>query len=103
MAKIRTIKEGRIQQGAGETVEYNLTTTPWGSSPSGTSAAIYDVADTSSNLASTLMTGSTSVSGDVITLPLIHSLTSGTNYRVEVTFTTGNSELVIPFIIEAED
>ena len=89
---IRKIKEGLQYQGADETIVYTLTTTPWGTSPSSTSAKIYEVTvHTFTDKTSTNMTGSTSVTGDVITLPAIASLVDGTLYRVEVQFTcSGN-------------
>ena len=88
----REIKEGRLVQGADETIVYTLTTTPWGSSPASESAKIYEVdGDTYTDKTSTSMTGSASAAGDVITLPSIHTLTAGTLYRVEVKFTcSGN-------------
>ena len=88
----REIAEGRQVQGTGETIVYTLTTTPWGTSPGSTSAKIYEVdGDTYTDKTSTSMTGSTSVTNDVITLPSIHTLSAGTLYRVEVLFTcSGN-------------
>jgi hypothetical protein len=92
MSNIREIKEGLQYQGADETVVYTLTTTPWGSSPSSEAAKIYEVdGDTFTDKTSTLMSGSASATGDVITLPAIASLVAGTLYRVEVVFTcSGN-------------
>jgi hypothetical protein len=92
MSNVREIKEGLQYQGEDETIVYTLTTTPWSSSPTTTSAKIYDVVgDTLTDRSSTLMTGSTSVVGDVITLPSIKGLTAGTLYRVEVKWTTSGN------------
>jgi len=92
MATSREIKEGIQYQGSDEEIAYTLTTTNWGSSPTSTSAAIYSLSgDTYTDVTTGAMSGSTSVTGDVITLPKISGLTVGTTYRVEVQFTiTGN-------------
>ena len=92
MSNIREIKEGNQYQGADETIVYTLTTTPWGSTPSSTAAKIYTViGDTLTDVTSTNMTGATSVTGDIITLPTITALVAGTLYRVEIVFTcSGN-------------
>lgn len=88
----REIKEGTQSQGTEERVAYNLTTTPWGSSPTDEVAAIFSVLNGEfTEVTDTNMTGVTSVAGDIITLPVIHSLVAGTMYRVEVLFTcSGN-------------
>jgi len=92
MSNIREIKEGLQYQGADETIVYTLTTTPWGSTPSSTAAKIYEVdGDTLTDKTTTQMTGATSVTGDIITLPAITALVAGTLYRVEIVFTcSGN-------------
>ena len=103
MSKERTIKEGMMPQGEDESVVYNLTTTPWGSTPTSTAAAIFTVVgDTYTNLTTTNMTGSTSVTGDIITLPAVHSLTAGTQYRVEVLFTCSGNVFEAVALIKAE-
>jgi len=94
MSNLREIKEGLQYIGADETIVYTLTTTPWGSSPSSPAAKIYEVAgDTYTDRTSALMTGTSSATGDVITLPAIHGCTAGTDYRVQIQFTiSGNIE-----------
>jgi hypothetical protein len=93
MSNLREIKEGLQYQGADETIVYTLTTTPWGSSPTSPDAKIYEMANnTATDKTSTLMTGSATANGDVITLPAISGLTARTRYRVEVKFTvSGNT------------
>ena len=99
----REIKEDMIYQGADETIVYSLTTTPWGSTPTSTAAAIFSVVgDTYANLTTTCMTGATSVVGDVITLPSIHTLTAGTLYRVEVLFTASGNIFEAIALIKGE-
>ena len=103
MSNIREIKENMIFQGSDESIVYSLTTTPWGSTPTSTAAAIFTVVgDTYTNLTTTCMTGSTSVTGDIITLPSVHSLTAGTQYRVEVLFTSSGNIFEAVAMIKAE-
>lgn len=89
----REIVQGLQYQGADEQIAYTLTTTNWGSTPTSTSAVIKSVNTdgTYTDTTSTNMSGSTSVSGDIITLPTVKSLTAGTLYRVEVKFTSSGS------------
>lgn len=90
----REVKEGTQYQGADEEVYYKITTTPWGSTPSSTGASAYTVSgSTYTDVSTTVLTGSTSVSGDVITLPKLSSLTEGTAYRIEVGFTESNGNV----------
>ena len=88
----REIKEGLQSQGSEERIAYTLTTTPWGSSPTNDAAKIFEVvAGVYTDVTTDKMTGITSVAGDIITLPVIHSLIAGMMYRVEVLFTcSGN-------------
>jgi len=84
------IQESPIWVGADETVTHSLTTTPWGSSPTGVAVKLYD--NTGTDVSSTKLSGSASVNGDVITLPAITGLTAGAEYRLEVKFTvSGNT------------
>ena len=102
MAQELWITEGPQPVGVGETVVPTLTTTNWGSSPSSPTVAIYNANDLSTDLAGTMLTGSASESGDVITLPAISGFTTGNNYVVKVTFTTGSSTLIAKALLKAE-
>ena len=86
----RQTKERDIVQGADEEIVYTLTTTPWGSTPIGETVKAYDTSD-NSDVTATVFSGSTSVSGDVITLPILKSLTAGEIYRIEIQFTAGGN------------
>lgn len=94
----REIKEGPQAQGADEQIAYRLDTSNWSavpaspSTPSSISAKIYTVTEvagvtTYTDVTSTKMSGSCVISGQYITLPVILSLTAGTEYRVECKFT----------------
>lgn len=54
------------------------------------------------DVTSTVMTGAASVEGNVITLPVIHSLTAGVIYRCEVKFTIDGNVLEAYVYIRAE-
>ena len=85
------VKESPIEQGRDEEIVYALTTTPWGSSPSAVLITAYDATASFGDVSSTVLSGSPSVSGDVITFPVCKSLTMGNIYRVEIMFTTGGN------------
>ena len=85
---IREVAEGVQTQGADEKITYTITTTNWASSPGSVSQVVKD--EDGTDVTSSVTSGSTSVSGDVITLKAISSLTAGTRYRCEVQFTAGS-------------
>lgn len=97
----RRIIESPLYQGEDEQIVYSLTTTPWGSSPTGVSVVVKDADGT--DVTSSVTSGSATVSGDVITLPTIKSLTAGEEYRLEVKFTTGGDVMEAWAIIEAQE
>lgn len=86
---LREFKESPLWQGVDEQIAYSLTTTPWGSSPSSPAVSIYDEAGTDCSTAN--LSGSASVSGDVITTPKVTGLTAGKRYRLEIKFTSGGN------------
>lgn len=104
MASTREVVERRQFQGEDETIIYTITTTPWASSPTNTSAKIFlaTASSTFTDQTATLMTGSTSVSNDIVTLPAIASLVAGSNYRVELLFTVSGNTFEPYFLITGE-
>ncbi len=93
-------------QGVDEEIAYTITTTPWGSTPTSASVKVYDVTSGTRTdvTATTLPAGSISVTGDVITLPLLKTgLTAGHTYRVEVKFTASGNVFEFWFLVEAEN
>jgi hypothetical protein len=82
----REIVESPWEQGVEEQRPYDLTTTPWGGSPSSVTVKLYDgdLVDVSA----TKLTGSSSVNGDVITTPVVTGLSEDVIYRLEIKFTT---------------
>lgn len=106
MANQRGIIENDPQhQGVDESIIRNLTTTNIGSSPASVEVKVYDVttAGTYTDVTSTVMpTGSPSVSGDIITLPAMNTLTIDHRYRVEVKCTISGNIVEIYFHVNAE-
>jgi len=91
MAEILEVTEGLKYQSADESLGYQITTTNWVSSPTSPVVVAYDEADNSVVTSTVFPTNSPSVSGDVISLSLLKSLTNGHNYRIEVKFTVGSN------------
>ena len=82
-----------IYQGKDESIAYEITTTSWGSDPTGVEVKAYEINDgVYTDVSATVLDGSpAAVSGDVITLPLLKSLTINKKYRIEVKFSSGGS------------
>lgn len=99
---IREVKGGELVQGVDEEIVYTVTTTPWGSSPTNVAVTVLDLSDDSNDVTATVTSGASSVSGDVITLPKLLSLTVDHRYKVQVEFTSGNSVFVAYLIVVAE-
>lgn len=102
MATRREAKEGVQPQGVDERIAYTLTTTPWGSTPTGVAVSVTDDADGSTVTSTVMPTNSPSVAGDVITLSLLRSLTAGHVYRVDVQFTCSGNLFEAYFRVRAE-
>lgn len=102
MAVKREVAEGVQLQGVDEQIVYTLTTTNWGSSPTSVSMVVKDESSADTDVTSTVTSGSISVSGNVITLKTIKSLTVNHSYRVEVQFTSGSNVFEAFFRIKAE-
>ena len=99
----RQVLESPLEQGVDETIAYQLTTTPWGSSPTSISCKVFDVTDgTRTDVTATVMpTNSPAAVGDVITLSPLKLLTDGKVYRVEVKFTSNGNVFESYCIINA--
>lgn len=96
MSSVREVVESPLEQGVDEEIQYSVTTTNFGTSPS-SPAVVVKNNKTGDDVTSTVMpTGSPSASGDVITLPVMKSLTAGVFYRVEVKF-EANGQLFEPY------
>ena len=98
----REVTQGKLYQGVDEQIVYSLTTMPWGSSPSGVSVKAYDASDGYADVTDTVLSGSASVAGDIITLPTVKSLTLGHLYRIEVQFTVTGSATPFEAYVQIE-
>lgn len=87
----RMITESPLYQGVDEQIAYALATTPWGSSPTSPAVILKDRSGT--DVSATYLSGTPTVSGNVITTPTVQSLVAGSQYRLEIQFTvSGNVE-----------
>ena len=85
----REVHEGLQAQGEDEQIAYAITTTPWGSTPSSVTVVVKDETNSFGVVTTSVTSGSAAVVGDVITTPIVKSLTAGHTYRVETKFTSG--------------
>lgn len=99
---IRQVTQSNIKQGVDESIVYTITTTNWGSSPASVAVKAYDTTNENTDVTSTVLSGSASVVGDVITLPTLTALTVDHTYRIEVKFTCGTSTFEAYMIVSAE-
>src|SRR5437867_1913819 len=102
MSATREVNESPLYQGATEELAYNLTTTPWGSTPASIVTTVYDITDAEnpSDVTTATTSGtSASVAGDVITTKRLHSLTFGDTYKMTMQFTDADSNTWEAFAI----
>jgi hypothetical protein len=87
MSANRKFIEAPLYQGPGEEIAYELTTTPWGSSPTGLVCEVkVKGGDATSTLLSTSVCTST---GDVITTGRVKNLQDNAEYEMTIGFTIG--------------
>ena len=88
----RTIRESPLYQGEDEIIAYQLTTTPWVSTPAGPTVKIFSILHgVKTDTTVTNLSGAASVGGDIITTPLVTGLVAGTEYRLEIKWTSGGN------------
>ena len=106
---IRKIIESPLTQGKDEKISYQLTTTPWGGTPSVPVVTIYDVTGGIYTALTVLQMGVVmpvnipTILGDVITLSPLIALTAGTEYRVEIQFISGGDTWEPYFEVHGEN
>jgi hypothetical protein len=100
--EIREVVEGIQHQGVDEEIAYSVTTTPYGPGPTNVAIVAKDVTNSYLDVSSTVLTGSSSVVGDVITLPKLKGLTLNHLYRIEVKFSSGGDIFEPYFLVQAE-
>lgn len=100
MSERREFKESPFYQGADEKVSHVLTTpTSWGTATlASLSSVLYEDPDgDNTDVTSSKLSGSTTASGQVITTPLVQLLTAGKKYRLEVKWTSSESNVLEAF------
>lgn len=102
---IREVREGAQTQGSAEQIAYTLVTTPWGSSPTAASVSVYDITPgaTFRDVSASCLLGTVTVVEDVITCPVLHTLTTGHTYQMVIRFTVNSNILEAFTIVEAEN
>jgi len=98
----RGVKETDLVQGEEEEILYSITTTPWGSNPFNVVVKAYDESNDLQDVTATVLDGVPSVTGDVITIPTVKSLTEDHSYRIEVKFTCGANIFETYFYLAGE-
>lgn len=88
MATTREAIESPVIQGAGESLPYQFTTTPWASGPVSATAALWDITDSDNEtlITGTNLSGSVAILGDVIITPRVFGLTLHGKYRLQIAF-----------------
>lgn len=89
----REVIEGTQTQGESEGLKYRITTTPWGTAPTVNAVIAKDMTAGGTDVSATVLSGASSISGDIITLPRLTALTKNKLYRVEVQFTTADGNI----------
>lgn len=102
LSKTREVAEGTQPQGVDEIITYTIDVSNWESTPSVSSVVVKQVSDGSDVTATVMPAGSESVSGDIITLKPLKSLTADVRYKVEVLFTAGGSTYETFFFVVGE-
>ena len=105
MSMQREAKESPLVQGIDERIAYTVTTTPWGSTPTSPVVVAKEVTTgvPGTDVTATVFpTNVPTVSGDIITLSLLRSLTVDKVYRIEVQFTISGNLFEMFFIVKAE-
>jgi len=90
MTSPRQLVPGQFYQGEDEELSYSVNVGAWVAAPTGACTIVkLDNADATSSVTS----GTTSVSGCVITTPCLLNLVDGNNYRVEVKFSDDGGQI----------
>ena len=102
MSDKREFKESPFYQGEDEQLAHKVTVpTSWGTATlTSLSSVLYEDPDgDNTDVTSTSLSGSTTASSQVITTPVVKSLTAGTKYRLEVKWTSSESNVLEAYAI----
>lgn len=88
--------------GIDEEITFEIDFNKWGGSPSSPSVKLYDLHNEENDVSSTMLSGSASASGDVVTTPTIKLLEKGVSYLLLVQATISGDKRSCFGILEAE-
>lgn len=86
----RYVRESPFWMGRNEKKQFTLDTAPWGGSPTSPVCTLWDITISETDVSGTNLSGSASPSGDIITTPLVQSLTADHTYLLEIKWTKGS-------------
>lgn len=100
----RRVQQHPDPQGVNEARRYTVDTTPWGGSPASPVVTVLNVtaSPVGTDVTATVCSGAASVQANVITTPLISSLTLNHVYHAFVRWTASGETLEAWFEIRAE-
>lgn len=95
MSSIREFTNSPQPLGVDEEVAFWINSLPWGGTPTSVTVKVFDVtAGAYTDVTSTVMpSGSASVVGNVINLPVMKAVTAEHIYRLEVKFTSAGNKV----------
>ena len=102
MANLREFKESPFEQGEDEVIAYKVTVpTTWGTATfTSLSSKIYEDPDgDNTDKTASMLSGSTSASGQVITTPAVTGLTVGKKYRLEIKWDSSEGDTLEAYAI----
>lgn len=89
----REVVEGTQGQGVNESVSYVIPSDPWGNAPTILGITARDVTLGGVDVSSTVLSGTWSVAGNVMTLQPVSALTANHLYRIDVQFQTDDGNV----------
>jgi len=93
---------GAKTQRIGESVAYQFYTTPWGSTPTSLTVEVWDVTSSpEEDVTATVLLGSASADGDLVTCPNLYNLSENHRYRLDVYFDAGENTFAVPILVRA--
>lgn len=97
MTRAREVIEGPVPQGEDERIAWTVDIADFGNTP--TNIAVVAKDEDGADVTATVMTGSASATTTTITLPVLHSLTAGVQYRIEVKFDVARGDTLEGYFV----
>jgi hypothetical protein len=102
MTYIREMPGSPYPIGIDEEVQFSINFANWGGDPSSPSTKLYDIHDEFTDVSSTMLSGSASESGDIVTTPTIKLLEENVSYMMITQVTISGQKMSCYGILEAE-